>query len=223
MASPRRLGAPDAKNRAVLLDAAERLMLEEGYAAVTSRGVARRAGLKYQLVYYYFRTMDELLLAVFQRRAEEGLRRQAEALASPHPLRAIWDYSTRPGAAQIIIEFVALANHRQVIRDALTEYSMRFRENEVTALRKIMRHYDIDTEAFPPAVFAVMTAGLSRVLMLEESLDVTGGHAETLAFVEQHLRRLEGTRSESTERTPSECSVRSRAESSSARTRSGRA
>ena len=35
MASPRRLGAPDAKNRAVLLAAAERLMLENGYAAVT--------------------------------------------------------------------------------------------------------------------------------------------------------------------------------------------
>ena len=36
MASARRIGAPDAKNRTVLLDAAEQLMLEEGYAAVTS-------------------------------------------------------------------------------------------------------------------------------------------------------------------------------------------
>ena len=45
MASPRRIGAPDAKNRTVLLDAAESLMLEEGYAAVTSRRVAAQAGL----------------------------------------------------------------------------------------------------------------------------------------------------------------------------------
>ena len=37
MASARRIGAPDAKNRGVLLDAAELLLLEEGYAAVTSR------------------------------------------------------------------------------------------------------------------------------------------------------------------------------------------
>ena len=35
MASDRRIGAPDAKNRGVLLDAAEQLMLEDGYAAVT--------------------------------------------------------------------------------------------------------------------------------------------------------------------------------------------
>ena len=40
MATARRFGAPDAKNRGVLLDAAEQLLLEEGYAAVTSRRVA---------------------------------------------------------------------------------------------------------------------------------------------------------------------------------------
>lgn len=51
MASARRIGAPDAKNRIVLLDAAEALMIDEGYAAVTSRRVAERAGLKPQLVH----------------------------------------------------------------------------------------------------------------------------------------------------------------------------
>ena len=74
MASPRRIGAPDAKNRIVLLDAAEQLLIEEGYAAVTSRRVADRAGLKPQLVHYYFRTMEDLFLAVFHRRAERVWR-----------------------------------------------------------------------------------------------------------------------------------------------------
>jgi AcrR family transcriptional regulator len=69
MTSVRRIGAPDAKNRSVLLDAAEQLMLEEGYAAVTSRRVAEKAALKPQLVHYYFRTMDDLFLAAFRRRA----------------------------------------------------------------------------------------------------------------------------------------------------------
>ncbi|MBB5915422.1 AcrR family transcriptional regulator [Nocardia transvalensis] len=196
MASPRRIGAPDAKNRTVLMDAAEQLMLEEGYAAVTSRSVARRAGLKYQLVYYYFRTMDDLLLAVLDRRAEKGLRRQAEALASPNPLRALWEFSTAPDAAKLTMEFVALANHRQAIRSALKDYSMRFREAEITALRTALRRYDFDVDALPPEVFAVLTAGLSRVLMLEQALGVTGGHAETFDFVERQLTRLEETKSE---------------------------
>ena len=96
MASARRIGAPDAKNRGVLLDAAEQLMLEEGYAAVTSRRVAEKAGLKPQLVHYYFRTMDDLFLAVFRRRAEQGLVEQAQALQSPQPLWALWRFGTDP-------------------------------------------------------------------------------------------------------------------------------
>ncbi len=38
----------------VLLDAAEQLMAEEGYAAVTSRRVAEKAALKPQLVPHCF-------------------------------------------------------------------------------------------------------------------------------------------------------------------------
>src|SRR5919205_4498295 len=92
MASARRIGAPDAKNRGVLLDAAEQLLIEEGYAAVTSRRVAERAGLKPQLVHYYFRTMEDLFLAVFHRRAEEGLAVLKTALESPQPLWALWRF-----------------------------------------------------------------------------------------------------------------------------------
>ena len=44
MASTRRIGAESSETRAALLDAAERLMLEHGYAAVTSRRVAGAAG-----------------------------------------------------------------------------------------------------------------------------------------------------------------------------------
>src|ERR1700692_1950603 len=92
MTSARRIGAPDAQHRSVLLDAAEQLMLEEGYAAVTSRRVAEKAALKPQLVHYYFRTMDDLFLAAFRRRAEDGLERQAQALTSGPPLRALWAF-----------------------------------------------------------------------------------------------------------------------------------
>ena len=73
--STRRLGAVDSKTRARLVDAAEQLLLEEGYAAVSSRRVGAQAGLKPQLVHYYFRSMDELFLEVFRRRADANLAR----------------------------------------------------------------------------------------------------------------------------------------------------
>jgi AcrR family transcriptional regulator len=45
------------------MGATESVMREEGYGALTSRHVAARAGLNQQTVYYYFETMDGLLLA----------------------------------------------------------------------------------------------------------------------------------------------------------------
>ena len=79
----------------VLLDAAEQLLIEEGYAAVTSRRVADRAGLKPQLVHYYFRTMDELFLELFRRRAELMQHYQVRALESEQPLWALWELNTK--------------------------------------------------------------------------------------------------------------------------------
>ncbi len=134
MASARRIGAPDAKNRVVLLDAAEQLLLEEGYAAVTSRRVADRAGLKPQLVHYYFRTMEDLFLAVFRRRAEEGLGVLTTALESPQPLWALWRFSTKPEATRLTMEFMGLANHRKALRAEIVYYAERFREEQNKAI-----------------------------------------------------------------------------------------
>src|ERR1700704_801807 len=97
--APQRRAGPNAKNRGVFLDAAERVMLQEGYAAVTSRRVAAQAGLKPQLVHYYFRTMDDLFLAVFRRRAEQNVARIERAVAADGSLRAIWQLNAELGGA----------------------------------------------------------------------------------------------------------------------------
>ena len=60
----RKIGGESSLTRTALLDAAEKLMRKEGYAAVTSRKLASVAKLTPQLVHYYFRTMDELYLAL---------------------------------------------------------------------------------------------------------------------------------------------------------------
>jgi AcrR family transcriptional regulator len=192
MTSARRIGAPDAKNRGVLLDAAEQLMLEEGYAAVTSRRVAEKAALKPQLVHYYFRTMDDLFLAAFRRRAEEGLQAQAEALQSPKPLWALWRFSTDPAATAITMEFIALANHRKALRAEIAYYAERFREEQRKALSTVLERYGKDPAEVPPLVWSVLMTSVSRVLVIEQALGMSAGHAETVEFVERYLHRLEG-------------------------------
>jgi AcrR family transcriptional regulator len=192
MTSARRIGAPDAKNRGVLLDAAEQLMLEEGYAAVTSRRVAERAALKPQLVHYYFRTMDDLFLAAFRRRAEEGLAAQAQVLQARQPLWALWRFSTDPAATAITSEFIALANHRKALKAEIAYYAEQFREEQRKALSTVLDRYGIDRAEVPALVWSVLMTSISRVLVIEQALGMSAGHAEIVEFVERYLRRLEG-------------------------------
>jgi AcrR family transcriptional regulator len=192
MTSARRLGAPDAKNRGLLLDAAEQLMVEEGYAAVTSRRLANKAGLKPQLVHYYFRTMEELFLDVFRRRAEEALEVHAQMLQSPQPLWALWRFGTDPAFTRISMEFMALANHRKEMRAEIAYYAERFREEQRQAVTGALQRYGVENDDMPPVVWTVLMTSLSRFLVLEQAIGMSGGHAETLELVENYLRRLEG-------------------------------
>lgn len=194
MASSRRIGAPDAKNRTVLLDAAERIMLEKGYAAVTSRKVAERAGLKPQLVHYYFRTMDDLFLEMFRRRADEGLKVQAEVVNAPNPLRALWEFGMDPAGVAVTMEFIALARHRDALRSEIARYSELFREGQREAARQVLSRSGYDLSKIPPVVVSVLLTSISRVVVMEEVLGLSAGHKETVELVEWCLARLEESR-----------------------------
>jgi AcrR family transcriptional regulator len=190
-ASIRRIGATDSKTRALLVDAAERLMLDEGYAAVSSRRVASEAGLKPQLVHYYFRTMDDLFLSVLRRRAEETLERYARAVASDRPLRALWALTTDPRGAAFTMEFAALANHRKAIRAEIASYAERVRQMQIEALARVLDGSGLSADMWPPVVVLQAITGIAQVIALEEALGVTTGHDETLAFVERYIDHLE--------------------------------
>ncbi|OFJ51293.1 TetR/AcrR family transcriptional regulator [Mycolicibacterium grossiae] len=194
MASDRRIGGPDAKNRGVLLDAAEQLMLEEGYAAVTSRRVADRAGLKPQLVHYYFRTMDDLFIEVFRRMSQLGLQAHGAVLDSPQPLWAMWEFGMDPHVARLTMEFMGLANHRKALRAEIARFADQFRQQQVEVLTVALRRHGQDASDVPPVVWAVYATSVSRVLALEDSLGISFGHTEMQAFCEQWLRELEGER-----------------------------
>jgi AcrR family transcriptional regulator len=189
--SSRRIGAEDSVTRAQLLDAAERLLLEDGYAAVTSRRVAAAAGLKPQLVHYYFRTMDDLFVAVFRRRAEDNLARFERTPPADRTLRWLWDVNADPRRAGFMIEFVALANHRKAIRAEIAAYAERWRALQVAALGEALAAAGVDAEELPPDAALLVATGLAQVLGIEQALGVSAGHAAAVDFVEHAIERLE--------------------------------
>jgi TetR/AcrR family transcriptional regulator len=193
MAVTRRLGAEDSVTRAALLDAAQALMVEEGYAAVTSRRVAAKAGLKPQLVHYYFRTMEDLFVALVRRGAARSRDRQAAALASPQPLWALWELNTDPADRTFITEVVALANHRKELRAEIADVARMLREEQVEGLAPVLEHYGV-ADSLTPEAFLVVANSLGQVLVMEDALGVRTGHAAARSFVEEMLTRFEGPR-----------------------------
>ena len=90
------------------------------------------------------------------------------------------------------MEFMALANHRKEMRAEIAYYAERFREDERQAVAAALERYGEYHEDMPPVVWAVLMSSLSRFLVLEQAVGISGGHAETKELVESYLRRLEG-------------------------------
>jgi len=191
----RRGGEENPGTREAILDATEALMIEEGYAAVSSRRVAEKAGQKSKLVHYYFATMDDLFVALYERAEKQFLQRHLQAVTSPNPLRALWDLSVHPQRTRLAQEFIALSNHRDSIRKITARVLEQMHSINTIFISKYLKDCGVDLEEYPPSVISQIISGLSRALVNEESLGVSPGHSEVQAFAERWLSKLEKTRS----------------------------
>lgn len=191
VATERRMGAADSKTRAQLLDAAERVLIEEGYAAVTSRRVAAKADLKPQLVHYYFRTMDDLFIELFQRNADASLARAEKVLAANPSLKDLWELNGDPRGAKFLIEFAALANHRKPIRAEIAKYAKRNRAMQLAALSKALAGAGVVDAQVPAVAALLLMTGLGQIVGIEKALGMNDGHKETLAFIEAAVAMLD--------------------------------
>jgi hypothetical protein len=117
---------------------------------------------------------------------------QAQALQSPQPLWALWRFSTDSAATTLTMEYVALANHRKALKAEIAYYAERFREEQRTVMATVLERYGMDAGDVPPVVWSVLITGVSQVLVMEQALGMSAGHAETVAFVERYLNKLEG-------------------------------
>jgi AcrR family transcriptional regulator len=176
--------------REALIEATAQIMLDEGYAAATSRRVAAKAGVKPALVHYYFPSMDDLFVAVLRDKAETGLQRQRQAMAETEPLHALWQLSGAQDA-QLFTEFLAMANHRKAIRSEIVSYAMRFRDIEEGAMTLALKARGIDLDLFPPVVMSMIMGSLARMVLHEQGLGINRGHDEARAFIAQCLDRFE--------------------------------
>lgn len=164
MASNRRIGSKSSETRKILLQAAEQLMREEGYAEVTSRKLARRAGLKPQLVHYYFRTMGDLFEELFRTSAGQYLEIVEEIARSDDPLARLFLLSSDPSTAVLQLEFLALANHRKEMHELIIEFGRKLNDRVADIVRAAMRAEGLALTRATPEELATIIETLSRGL-----------------------------------------------------------
>ncbi len=196
MASTRRIGAETSKTRDTLLDAVEKLMFSDGYAAVTYRAVAAQAGVTSGLVQYYFPTLDDVFLAAIRRRSGQNLERLAAALhARPdEPLRVLWDYSQDESTAALTTEFLALGNHRKSIRSEIARVTDQVRKLQLDALASRTPTANETLDDLTPGALLFLITGIPKLIRLEEGVGLKTAHRDIRDFLERYLDNAEPPR-----------------------------
>ena len=185
------MGSQDSATSQAILDGAERVLQTRGYGAITSRSVADEAGVKHQLVYYYFQDIDALLLAAFKRRMDRGIERLHQDAQADRPVRAIWDDLNNAIDAWLDFEYMALANHHDGVRQEIVRFQTEARQIQVGIIERAYRQKGIDPAQMPADALAFLITYTSMALIREEGTGFTSGHEQIRALVERFLATLE--------------------------------
>jgi AcrR family transcriptional regulator len=188
-------GASESRREAVdaLLDAAERLLIQQGYAAITTRKLAEEAGVNHGLVHYYFGSMEELMVQVLERFTARLIERQRSMYASDRPFlekwRAAWSYQEEDlssGYSKIWLELQALAWNRPELRARIQQVNEEWRRVLTDAFAPALSGYGFEALSLDAAVALVMT--MAQGYALERLSDVHEGHDALLAEIDAWMR-----------------------------------
>ena len=177
------------------LDAAERLLVEIGYAAITTRRLAREAGANQGLVHYYFGSMDNLLVRVLERFTERLIVRQRAMYAAELPFIEKWREAMRyldedfaSGYQKVWYELQAMAWNKPELRESIAHVTVEWREVLEEAFEQARREHGIE---MPVGALAVLVAAFNQGLILERLSGIDSGHRELLDWIDAWLEDRE--------------------------------
>jgi AcrR family transcriptional regulator len=199
-ATPARVEATDA-----LLDAAEHLLVEIGYAAITTRKLAERAGVNHGLVHYYFGSMENVLLSAVERFTDSLIERQRAMYDEPVPFVEKWrqamrflDEDAESGYRKVWLEMQALGWNNADVRDRLQHVNKQWVGVVTSAFESGLRELGVDQEQYPTKAVVALVVTFNQGIMLERLSGVDNGHRELLLMLDRVIERLwEGTNHES--------------------------
>ncbi len=172
------------------LDAAERLLVQVGYAGITTRKLAEEAGANHGLVHYYFGSMENLLVRVLERFTERLTERQRELYATDLPFVEKWRTAMRflveddIAYQKVWLELQALGWNRPELREHVARVFAEWRAVLLEAFEQARAEHAIE---IPPQVLVTLVATFNEGVMLDRASGVTDGHEELLDWIEGWL------------------------------------
>jgi AcrR family transcriptional regulator len=189
MTSKRRIGSETSATRAAILKAALQVLQERGSSHFTAGEIARKAGVKPHMIHYYFRTIDDLVLALVRMLGTLGLKNTARAVASGEPLKALWDVEMTVSPTVAFMELGTLAIRREDVRQEMARAIEAMRVVQTEAIARYFQSRGIESPC-PPAAVSLMIAGIAREIVRERAFGVALGHDEMAAVVQDLLAGL---------------------------------
>ncbi len=111
-----------------ILLAVRDVVLESGFAAVTTRAVADRAGVPLSQIHYHFGSKEQMILAMLREENDSLVERQAHMFALDLPLAERWslacdylDDDLDSGYVRVLQEMMAAGWSSVEVRDAVDE------------------------------------------------------------------------------------------------------
>src|SRR5262245_658698 len=163
---------------AALLDGAERLLIEQGYGAITTRRLAEQAGVNPGLVHYYFGSMEEVMVQVLERFTARLIARQRAMYSSDRAFlekwRAAWTFQEEDltnGYSKIWLELQAMAWNRPELRARVQHVNEEWRRVLTDALAPALREYGFGALSLDATVGLVMTMAQGYALERLSGID----------------------------------------------------
>jgi TetR/AcrR family transcriptional regulator len=176
-----------------LLDAAERLLVDAGYAAVTTRRLAQEAGVNHGLVHYYFGSIENVLVRTLQRFTARLIERQRALYDADLPFLEKWRQAMRYLDAdsryqKIWLELQALSWNRPDLRERVARVNAEWRAVLLEAFAEPRGRFGVD---MPLEALVSLVSTFNEGVMLERLSGVREGHDELLAWIDGWLAAQE--------------------------------
>lgn len=184
---------PRTDTKVELLEAARRVLLESGYAGLSTRAVAAQAGTQMSQIRYHFGSKEGMILALFEYLNDALIGRQSATFSNPalslaEKWRLSCDYlddDLASGYVRVLQELMAAGYSNAVIGEVVRAALGQWRDLLIALAHEFARRHG-GTGAFEPEDIAALVGAV----FLGAEACILLGYEDDLLPIRRALRKL---------------------------------